>query len=420
MAKSSLKNKPMNNLLIIAHSYLHPQWQNKLFHLAASFSSVVLIQPAAHMSNDLMYQFQQDKNNCPENLTFVHLKAFFIKSPTFYTYYNIPLFVWRFIRAKPTCILLEEDPYSSVGILTLLCVYFLKKFKPNLKLCLFTWDNLNRVPTNPLKRFLKTLAVSFSRRLTDGIICGNEDAALIAREQKQYLCPRVVLPYIGVPLKAKKSRNFPYQRPISIGYIGRMVPEKGLMTLLEGFKLIQTSKQMSLVLVGSGPLLEHLKVICNTNSIPATFPGWVTFEKVNHYLSFIDVLVLPSLTTPTWREQFGLVLSQAMLMGIPCVGSSSGAIPQVINNPNLIFQEGNKDELAYKLSLLINNPDLYEAASLFALSWSASCLDDASVGINYTTFLKYLSSKDSSNIFQEFPYSQIQVCALDPCLDCAT
>jgi hypothetical protein len=64
-----------------------------------------------------------------------------------------------------------------------------------------------------------------------------------------------------------------------------MVPEKGLMTPLESLKLIQCSKEPNLLIVGSGPLLEQLNHICIENSISATFPGWVAFDRVNHYLS---------------------------------------------------------------------------------------------------------------------------------------
>ena len=398
----------MSNLLIIAHSYLHPQWRGKLYSLSSAFRSVVVIHPSEQMSNNMKYQADaQSNSNSPDNLTFVFLKALCINSPSLYTYLNIPKFVWHFIRANPTCILLEEDPYSSVGILTLICVTFLKWLKPNVKLCLFSWDNLNRLPSNYFKRTLKALATIFARNILDGIVCGNVDASLIARTKKQYACPCVVLPYLGVTKTATKSREYPHQRPLTIGFIGRMVSEKGLLTLLESFNLIESSKKPNLMLVGSGPLLVQLMHICKTNSISAVCQGWVSFNEATEYLSQIDILVLPSLTTSSWKEQFGLVLPQAMLMGIPCIGSSSGAIPQVINNSDLIFSEGSKFELAKKLSMLINDAAYYESASLSAYNWALECFDDRSVGINYATFLMYILSRTPAQIFQNYPYGKI-------------
>jgi len=57
------------------------------------------------------------------------------------------------------------------------------------------------------------------------------------------------------------------------------------------------------------------------------------------------VLVLPSLTTATWKEQLGRVLIEAMACGTPVIGSSSGAIPEVIDDSGLVFQERNIDAL---------------------------------------------------------------------------
>jgi glycosyltransferase involved in cell wall biosynthesis len=70
----------------------------------------------------------------------------------------------------------------------------------------------------------------------------------------------------------------------------------------------------------------------------------------------MDVLVLPSRTTPQWKEQFGHVLIEAMACGTPVIGSNSGAIPDVIDAAGLLFPEGDVDALAAHLCRLANNP----------------------------------------------------------------
>src|SRR5260221_14335510 len=72
----------------------------------------------------------------------------------------------------------------------------------------------------------------------------------------------------------------------------------------------------------------------------------------------IDALVLRSLTTPVWKEQFGRVLTEAMACGVPVVGSSSGAIPEVIGEAGLIFPEGDAAALAGCLAKLQQPPAL--------------------------------------------------------------
>ena len=73
----------------------------------------------------------------------------------------------------------------------------------------------------------------------------------------------------------------------------------------------------------------------------------------------IDVLAVPSLTTPTWKEQFGpRATIEAMASGIPVVGSDSGAIPNVIGDVGLVVPEGDVDALAAALYLLRNDPEM--------------------------------------------------------------
>jgi glycosyltransferase involved in cell wall biosynthesis len=68
----------------------------------------------------------------------------------------------------------------------------------------------------------------------------------------------------------------------------------------------------------------------------------------------MDVLVLPSRTTPRWAEQFGRVLVEAQSCGIPVIGSDSGEIPWVIQvtGGGVIFPEGDDEALAGELILL--------------------------------------------------------------------
>ncbi len=73
----------------------------------------------------------------------------------------------------------------------------------------------------------------------------------------------------------------------------------------------------------------------------------------------LHAFVLPSHTTPRWKEQFGRVLVEAMASGVPPVGSDSGEIPHVVGDAGLIFREGNVEDLTHKLRLLVDNPALH-------------------------------------------------------------
>jgi glycosyltransferase involved in cell wall biosynthesis len=70
------------------------------------------------------------------------------------------------------------------------------------------------------------------------------------------------------------------------------------------------------------------------------------------------VLALPSLTTTSWKEQFGRVLQEAMACGIPVVGSDSGEIPHVIGDAGLVTPEGDAAALRDALRRLMDDAHL--------------------------------------------------------------
>jgi glycosyltransferase involved in cell wall biosynthesis len=61
-------------------------------------------------------------------------------------------------------------------------------------------------------------------------------------------------------------------------------------------------------------------------------------------------VVLASLPTPSWEEQFGMVLAEAMASGVPIIASASGAIPEVLGPDVPTFGAGDWQGLATLLS----------------------------------------------------------------------
>jgi glycosyltransferase involved in cell wall biosynthesis len=91
----------------------------------------------------------------------------------------------------------------------------------------------------------------------------------------------------------------------------------------------------------------------------------IPHHEVPEVLSQFDVLVLPSRTSSTWKEQFGHVLIEAMAMGIPAVGSDSGEIPNVIHRADLVFPEGDAIALAVILQQMVNEPGWREEVARY-------------------------------------------------------
>jgi glycosyltransferase involved in cell wall biosynthesis len=74
----------------------------------------------------------------------------------------------------------------------------------------------------------------------------------------------------------------------------------------------------------------------------------------------MQILILPSEGTKFWREKFGYVLVQAMLCGVPVIGSRHGGIPDVVGDCGLLFEPGNEKDLSQKIEILRKDNNLKE------------------------------------------------------------
>jgi glycosyltransferase involved in cell wall biosynthesis len=141
--------------------------------------------------------------------------------------------------------------------------------------------------------------------------------------------------------------------------VARLVPEKGLIVLLQA--AARLGGDWRLRIVGGGPLREHLEALAGELGIAerVSFLNQIPSTEMPRQYHEMDALAVPSLTTPTWKEQFGpRATVEAMASGLPVVGSNSGAIPNVIGDAGLVVPEGDVDALAGALYLLASNPHL--------------------------------------------------------------
>ena len=139
----------------------------------------------------------------------------------------------------------------------------------------------------------------------------------------------------------------------TIGYAGRLVPEKGIWDLIAAIDLMALPAE--LVLFGDGPLRTEIERSSPLVKIVAD----LSHERMPEAYAKIDLLVLPSRSTPTWQEQFGRVLVEALSCGVPVVGSDSGEIPWVIRmtGGGQVFPEGDVVALAALLDELADDPE---------------------------------------------------------------
>jgi len=235
--------------------------------------------------------------------------------------------------ARPDLVHIDEEPYNLASYQALRAAHTV-----GARAIFFTWQNLARRYPPPFNWI--------ERRVHHGVagaLAGNADAVKVLRA-KGYRGPVRVVPQFGVDPErfapAAITRQEPPAHPFTIGYAGRLVEEKGLWVLYSALR--QLEGDWRAVLYGNGPLRAQLerRIAADGLSQRILMLSRVPSTEMPARLRELDVLALPSLTRPNWKEQFGRVLIEAMACGVPVVGSCSGEIPHVVGTAGLLFHEG--------------------------------------------------------------------------------
>ena len=130
-------------------------------------------------------------------------------------------------------------------------------------------------------------------------------------------------------------------KDLRIGYVGRLVEEKGLDDALDALAL--TKSCVSLAIMGEGayePALRQRVAELGLQSC-VSFQPWGAVTEVADFIRGLDALILLTRTTKVVREQFGRVIVEAQSCGIPVIGSQCGAIPNVVGAGGWIVPERN-------------------------------------------------------------------------------
>lgn len=217
----------------------------------------------------------------------------------------------------------------------------------------FCWQNIYRRYPPPFRWFERALA----RRLS-GVIAGNADAAQVLR-RKGFHLPMSIIPQYGVDTDLFTPSIPPAPPPFRVGYLGRLVPAKGIDVLLES---LQKCPDTCEAWIGGEGDVSPWKARAEELGIGSRvqWVGAVPSTQVADFLRTLHVLVLPSRTTPRWKEQFGRVLVEAMACGVPVIGSDSGEIPRVIGDAGFVFHEGDAHQLAQHIRMLAERKDTWK------------------------------------------------------------
>ena len=235
---------------------------------------------------------------------------------------------------RPDLIQVEEEP-TAIAARQAVAV----AARLGIPAVLFSADNLSR----PLPLFTRWRRRRLLRRLR-GLLAGSAAAAELVQREAPAL-PVAVVPQLGVPVPTTPEHQ-PHEG-LAIGYVGRLVPEKGVDTLLQALALNRDAA-WSLTVVGDGPDRERLEALASAHRLAARvrWLGALPPAALARVWTDIDVLVLPSRQAERWNEPHGNVLAEAMASEVAVVGAATGVIPEVIGEAGVIVPPGEHQPLA--------------------------------------------------------------------------
>jgi glycosyltransferase involved in cell wall biosynthesis len=153
------------------------------------------------------------------------------------------------------------------------------------------------------------------------------------------------------------ERQEPAPPPATNGYalfIGRLSDEKGVMHLLEAWKILGRSDRR-LVIAGEGPELSRLQAYASTHGLGnVTFTGFVPKQEQAAIWAGAAFSVVPSI----WEEPFGMVVLEAWARGRTVIAHRIGALPELIvdGENGFLVEPFQPQLLAEKLNHAFNSP----------------------------------------------------------------
>jgi glycosyltransferase involved in cell wall biosynthesis len=279
---------------------------------------------------------------------------------------SVPLHVykstlgWLFRKEKPDAVYVHHEPYGFATVQA----YLANQRTGRVPIGFYAAQNIIKKYPWPVARAERWVMAHTS------FCCPVTGGALDVLRSKGYSGLAEVLP-LAVDIATYYPRRedadshrlrlgIPLDRFV-IGFLGRLVSEKGLLTLVRALALIG-DREWTCVLAGKGDQEAELRMEIARRGLTerVLLVGYVPHKQAPEWISFFDVLALPSETRGNWKEQFGRVLIEANACGTSVIGTTCGEIPAVIERTGggLVVPEGNPERLAEALLELLEKPEL--------------------------------------------------------------
>jgi glycogen synthase len=209
---------------------------------------------------------------------------------------------------------------------------------------------------------LRSLVLMAPRRMLSKFMSAN--IAITDHVAAKLALPRTKTVLYGI--RDSGYRQLPQNgHGFQIGYVGRLVPEKGVPILLRAAKrLSDDGLRFHLTIVGDGPLRQQLEDETRKLGIAGsvTFTGDLAGSALEKVVGPLQTVVMPSV----WEETAGLTAIEQMMRGGVVVAADIGGLSEIVGDDGLKFAPGDDSELYLRLREVIEHPDLVGSLSVRA------------------------------------------------------
>lgn len=371
-----------NKILVVSHTSFRRVGRAIYIEFYKKGYDISIIHPITlHAANGSVMHYEPKSDDEPP-LIALHQTT---RNPRIHTYKGI---LKQLNKIKPNVIVLENDPISFLALQLGLWA----KFK-NAKLLCITNDNVSRKLVSSYKRqgikgALYSMLLQMMNFITLPLVHHLfviSNAGLKEFEELGYIGKVSKIPlgfdpkifYKDEVKRVNKRKELGLTKEQVIAYFGRMKFQKGIHILIEALALLKDKswKFMLDYFEEGGDEYQKflLDLIKKYNLIERIIWVHANHIEVADYMRAADIIVVPSLETNYFVEQYGRVVPESMACGALTVVSKTGALPELLNQNGWEFEQGNVMELHKILSFVLelNNEQILkmrENASKYALS----------------------------------------------------
>jgi glycosyltransferase involved in cell wall biosynthesis len=213
------------------------------------------------------------------------------------------------------------------------------------------------------------MVIPFLRKYVDAwFFLSSEEKELVRQYDEKlagkiFITANIVDPGRSVASLAFRERYALEEQKFKVLFVGRIVREKGVFSLLESIPLLSCKENCVFVFVGDGPDMSTLKAHAEQAGVLkyTRFPGYIPDHECDHFYANADILAFPTF----FNEGFPMALFKSVAAGLPVITTRIRAARDHLSSPdNVLWVDGESPEsVAKAINTLYNNHALRKKMS---------------------------------------------------------